>query len=117
LLKDFRFFDGSSSIGGIGISDFEVDDEFEYHLGLEYVFSKMKMPLALRGGYWFKPDHRIMYDGINPVFRALAPEGEDDHIYSVGVGTVFRDNVQLDAAASFGDFEKIYTVSVVYRFE
>jgi long-subunit fatty acid transport protein len=117
LLKDFRFFDGSTSIAGINISDFDVDDEFEYHLGLEFVFSGMQLPLALRGGYWFKPDHRIMYDAINPVFQALAPEGEDDHIFSVGVGTVFLGNVQVDAAASFGDFEKIYTVSFVYRFE
>lgn len=117
LLTDYRFFDGSTSIAGINISDYDVDDVFEFHVGLEYALPISEIPLAVRGGYSFKPDHSIRYEGSDPAFQAMAPKGEDDHIFSFGLGAVFKENVQIDAAASFGEFEKEYTLSIVYRFE
>ncbi|MCP4374393.1 MAG: hypothetical protein GY797_40770 [Deltaproteobacteria bacterium] len=118
LLEDFRFPDGSTEFGPpvVRTSDFDVDDTFEIHAGVEYVFSIRSTPLAVRGGYTHKPDHRIHYTGSIAGWKNWAPEGDDDNIFAVGVGTVFWERFQIDGAASFGDFEKEYTVSLVYRF-
>ncbi len=120
LLKDFRFPDGSTSFGGISTSDFDVDDTFEIHAGIEYVLSIGSTPVAVRGGYIHKPDHRIHYTGSTAGglvgWKNWAPEGDDDDIFALGLGFVFSEQLQIDGAASFGDFEKEYTVSLVYRF-
>ena len=120
LLKDFRFPDGSTEFGGISADDFKVDDTYEIHAGIEYVFSIGNVPVAVRGGYTHKPAHRIYYEGSTEGFlegwKNWAPKGEDDNIFAVGLGGVFWERLQLDGAASFGDFEKEFTVSLVYRF-
>jgi len=116
LLKDFRFPDGSTSFGGISSNDFDVDDTFEIHAGIEYVFDIGSTPVAVRSGYTHKPDHRIHYTGSDAGWGNWAPEGDDDNIFAVGLGAVFSEWLQIDGAASFGDFEKEYIVSLVYRF-
>jgi long-subunit fatty acid transport protein len=120
LLKDFRFPDGNTSFGGISTSDFDVDDTLELHAGIEYVFSIGNTPVAVRGGYTHKPDHRIHYTGSTAGalvgWKNWAPEGDDDNIFALGLGFVVSEQLQIDGAASFGDFEKEYTVSLVYRF-
>lgn len=116
LLKDFRFPDGSTSFGGINTNDFDVDDTFEIHVGIEYVLDIGSTPVAVRGGYTHKPEHRIHYTGPDSGWKSWAPEGDDDNIFAVGLGSVFSKWLQIDGAASFGDFEKEYIVSLVYRF-
>ena len=116
LLKDFSFPDGSTSFGGISANEFDADDTFEIHAGIEYVFDVNNTPVAVRGGYTHKPDHRIHYTGSDPGWKSWAPEGDDDNIFAVGLGAVFSEWLQIDGAASFGDFEKEYIVSLVYRF-
>lgn len=117
LLTDFRFPDGSTEFGGISTNDFDVDDTFEIHAGIEYVFSIDSTPVAVRGGYTHKPDHSIHYTGSTAGslvgWKNWAPEGDDDNIFAVGLGAVFLERLQIDGAASFGDFEKEYTVSLV----
>lgn len=117
LLTDFRFPDGSTEFGGISTNDFDVDDTFEIHAGIEYVFSIDSTPVAVRGGYTHKPDHSIHYTGSTAGslvgWKNWAPEGDDNNIFAVGLGAVFLERLQIDGAASFGDFEKEYTVSLV----
>jgi hypothetical protein len=89
---------------------------FKIHAGIEYVFDIGSTPVAVRSGYTHKPDHRIHYNGSDAGWENWAPEGDDDNIFAVGLGSVFREWLQIDGAASFGDFEKEYIVSLVYRF-
>lgn len=119
LLKDFRYYDssleGSSDPWVVNNGAFEISDTTETHLGFEYVFAIREVPVALRGGYYNRPDHSLTYTGTIPYltrFRA----GEDDNIYSLGLGMVFDDNIQVDLAGNLGDFVEDYTVSMVYRF-
>ena len=96
--------------------DFQIDDADEYHAGLEYVLDLGGFPLALRAGYYFRPDHRFYYTGTSPQTKAMYHPGEDENIYSGGFGMVLGEKVQLDAAAMIGDFTEEYTVSMVYRY-
>ncbi len=95
---------------------FRIDDADEYHAGLEYVLDLGGFPLALRAGYYFRPDHRFYYTGNDPAIRNMYHPGEDEDIYSGGFGMVLGEKVQLDAAAMTGDFTEEYTVSMVYRY-
>ena len=109
-------------------SDFKVDDTTEIHAGVEYTFDIRKVPLALRGGYYYRPQHRIEYTGptkpsvtvgssvFPEISSATFPAGEDDHIFSLGFGVVLFGNVQMDFAASKGKLIEEYTTSFVYRF-
>jgi long-subunit fatty acid transport protein len=118
LLKDLVFRGGTTvKQNGLRISDYAIDDTIETHVGLEYVFDMKQMPVAVRFGYSFKPEHRIKYEGPKIDEQFSSPEGEDDHIFSLGFGAVLFEDVQVDLAASFGDYEKEYTASFVYRFE
>jgi len=96
--------------------DFQIDDADEYHAGAEYVLDLGGFPLALRAGYYFRPDHRFYYTGNNSGTHDMYHEGEDENIYAGGLGMVLGEKVQLDAAAMIGDFTKEYTVSMVYRY-
>lgn len=85
----------------------EVDDETEFHLGLEYTWllGGGHTPLSLRAGYFSDPDH----DGFSRV-------DSDVSSYSVGAGIVIKQNVQVDLAGSFSDVRDEVTLSTVYRF-
>ena len=99
-----------------------VDDADELHLGLEFVFVNAALPVALRAGTWFDPDHRVFFngdpgnDGAMHSIAALWQPGEDQWHYSVGLGLIFGEHFQLDAAADFADNSNIYSLSGVIRF-
>lgn len=102
---------------------FETNDTYEAHLGLEYVVDLKSTPLALRGGYYYRPAHLYHFVGHynDPVVQtrveSLMPEGKDDHIFSLGFGALVSENVQLDISGSAGKFVKEGTASLVYRFD
>lgn len=114
LLDDLILFDPNNRDIS---SDFDLEDAYEIHAGFEYALSFEDIPFAVRGGYYFRPDHWFIYKGSNPVFRYRAPEGANDHIFSLGAGVVLFGNVQIDIAGSYGDFGKDVTTSLVYRFK
>jgi long-chain fatty acid transport protein len=102
---------------GYGITGFEIDDEIELHAGLEYIFDIKEVPFAVRGGYYYRPDNIVHYEGPDPDFRRLLPErDDDDHIFSLGLGAVLFENLQIDVAGSMGDFVTEGILSLVYRF-
>lgn len=116
ILDDFRLSDNDP--GAPSAADFHLDDEYEFRAGLEYILDVIEeVPLALRGGYYFRPDHKVYYTGPIMSFRELVKKGDDDHIFSLGAGAVFFENVQVDVGASLGDTIEEYILSFVYRFE
>lgn len=98
---------------------FNLDDEWEFRLGMEYVLDVASAPLALRCGYYFRPDHRVYYTGSTERVNAgnYLTKDKDDHIGSLGVGFLINPNLQIDLAASYGRFATEGIASLVYRFE
>lgn len=100
----------------------EIDDASEVHLGVEWVMANLKYPLALRFGGWLDPDHKITFrgepgDDIDAqVAATLFQPGDDEIHYSAGIGLVFGQKFQLDAAVDFSDLVDTASVSGVYRF-
>ncbi len=107
--------------GAIGpTSDMKIDDETEVRFGLEYIIDLKEHPLALRCGYYYRPDHKVYFTGIPGSMGSVEPylvKGDDDHIFSGGVGFLLSDNVQIDLALSSGTFITEGYFSLVYRFE
>lgn len=98
---------------------FKAEDVTELHLGAEYFFA-MKIPFALRAGYWRDPKHSLEWNGpINrPDFIAesmLYPEGEDQTHYSIGAGVAWP-RFQIDAAYDTSKHYKVGSLSIVTRF-
>lgn len=98
---------------------FSLDDEIEVRLGIEYVLDVAGSPLALRAGYYYRPDHRVYFTGDLTQFPSgqNIQKGDDDHIGSLGVGFLVSPALQVDLAASVGDMATEGFVSMVYRFE
>jgi len=84
-----------------------VDDEIEYHLGVEYTFfpGKRNLPFSLRAGAWTDNDH----DGV------AAIDSDQIHV-TAGIGWVVTEGFQLDLAAHFADTVTEGLLSLVYRF-
>lgn len=98
-----------------------IDDANEIHLGFEYVFLKLRYPLALRLGGWSDPDHRIRFEGTPSTTADLAlatlfQPGDDEIHYSAGFGIVLGERFQVDAAADFSDLVDTASLSGVVRF-
>ena len=105
--------------GGATTNNWTVEDEAEVRLGLEFIFDVNQTPLALRAGYYFRPDHRLQYKGpYDPwATRIFGDKGDDhDHIFSLGFGAVLTEKFQLDLAAAAGKYIKEGSLSIVYRF-
>lgn len=106
----------------------KASDADELHLGVEIFFYRLNIPLAIRAGAWYDPDHRTAFTGELPAdlttpetqsfgFRAaLFREGDNTVHYAVGVGAVFRQNIQLDAAVGLSERDDTGSLSVVVRF-
>ena len=120
LLDELYYYDATA----IGIKNpwtrngtqFQVEDATEFHVGFEYILPFDKLPLALRGGYFNRPDHTIHYTENTLTYLKKFRQGEDDQIYSLGLGMVLGENGQVDFAASLGDLVEEYVLSMVYRF-
>jgi long-subunit fatty acid transport protein len=98
---------------------FEIEDQVEFRVGVEYILDIGETPVAVRAGYYYRPDHLPVYEGgPDPDFLRIfnSDRDEDDHIFSLGFGAVFH-NFQIDVAGSAGDFIKEFTTSIVYRFD
>ncbi len=96
--------------------DFKIDDATEIRLGVEYVFDKIKTPIALRGGAWWDPDHRLRYEGSRELTRTRLFEGDDELHVTAGLGLVFGSRFQLDAAVDLSDNFDVFSLSTVVRF-
>ncbi len=100
---------------GLDVSGMHIDDANEIHLGAEYVFLSSVPLIALRGGVWLDPDHRVRYDGRDPLPRAILQEGEDELHYAVGLGLVLA-RVQIDLGLDLSEIGDTASVSAIYSF-
>jgi long-chain fatty acid transport protein len=131
IQKDFILSNGAKqtppNVLGVQQSadDFQLDDAYEIHAGLEYVFKISSTPAAARAGYTFKQAHQLYWVG-NPswvnapssvnLYTQQMPKGDDEHVGSVGFGIVPDKNFQIDFSGSWGKFTQEYIASFVFRF-
>jgi long-subunit fatty acid transport protein len=98
--------------------DYVIDDGSEIRVAGEYLFTNLPSPLsaiAIRGGFWRDPDHRIRYEGPFTTDTVLYPAGEDEMHFTGGAGVVF-ENVQFDFGIDRSENVKTFSLSAVLRF-
>ena len=71
--------------------------------------------IAIRGGVWLDPDHRIRFVGPNALTRAAFPGGEDEMHFAVGLGLAFT-RFQVDIAVDLSDTVDTASLSAIYTF-
>jgi long-subunit fatty acid transport protein len=112
LVKDFTI---STDPGEVQASNFTVDDGTELRVGGEFLIPGTAT-VAIRGGAWLDPDHRIRFTGP-PTARAaqIFRAGEDEWHYTGGLGVTIKA-LQFDVG--FDRSERVTTTagSVIVRF-
>ncbi len=99
-----------------------LDTGHEVHGGVEYGFLNTKIPIFLRGGAWFDPDHAPRYeatpamDQVDVLYTATLPGGTNLVHGTVGVGLVPTRWLELNGGADFSSRTTYVTVSGVVRF-
>lgn len=93
-----------------------VKDADELHAGLERTFQLIgtEVPATLRVGAWYDPSHELDYFGTQG--EQLTGVGKDVIHATGGLGMVFRENFQIDAAFDFSELQKIFSLSIVKFF-
>ncbi len=93
-----------------------IDDADELRAGIELVFLERRPVVALRGGVWLDPDHRLRFEGEAPALdRAFFRRGDDVVHVSAGLGLVFR-RFQVDVGIDASDLVNTLSVSSIYTF-
>ena len=101
----------------------QIDSVFEPRLGMEYIFTNMQFPVALRLGTWYEENHTLRFQGELTSTTNTADlgnavvfsTGSDEMHYSAGLGMVFSQ-FQVDAAFDMSDRQDIFSLSGVWRF-
>ena len=98
---------------------FEAKNVTELHVGAEYFFA-VRVPFAIRAGYWHDPAHSVTWNG--PTTRAdyiaealLYPKTADQNHLSVGGGFAWP-RFQIDFAYDTSKYYKVGSLSMVTRF-
>jgi long-chain fatty acid transport protein len=110
--------DMEAGFAGVDAADYGIDDGNEFRAAGEYLFTNLPSPIsaiAIRGGFWHDPDHRIRYTGDFSPDTVLFPAGEDEEHVTFGGGVVF-DKVQFDLGFDRSETVKTFSVSAVLRF-
>jgi long-subunit fatty acid transport protein len=97
---------------------YTIPDGTEVHLGFEYVITG-RVPLALRTGYWFDPEHSLDFvesaAATDTTSRFIYVPGEDEHHVTFGAGVVFG-RFEINGAGDFSDRTNKGSISAVVRF-
>jgi long-subunit fatty acid transport protein len=112
LVKDFLI---STDPSEVQASNFRVDDGTELRLGGEYLITG-RATVAIRGGTWLDPDHRIRYVGPTGTRAAqIFRPGDDEWHYTGGAGVTYK-SLQFDFG--FDRSARVTTTagSVIVRF-
>ena len=102
----------------VTVDDYVLDDGNEIRAAGEYLFTNLPSPLsaiAVRGGFWHDPDHRIRYVGPFQSDSVLFQPGDSEMHYTGGGGIVF-EKFQLDVGFDRSETVKTFSVSAVLRF-
>ena len=112
LVKDFVI---STDPSEVQVSNFQVDDGTEVRVGGEYLIPGTAT-VALRGGAWLDPDHRIRYVGPSGARAAqIFLPGEDEWHYTGGAGVTFK-SLQIDVGFDRSPRVTTTAASVIVRF-
>lgn len=128
-LTNFYQFQGDSS----GRTQ-TVNDVTQYHVGFEYLFVNVSVPISLRLGYWFEPYHALVNDYLdtqlifgfeddsNDFVQGIRATGflrqfeQDQNHITFGLGLSFGRNWVIDASADIAEANAQYALSSIYRF-
>ena len=105
-------------VENVTADDYVLDDGNEIRAAGEYLFTSLPSPLsaiAVRGGVWHDPDHRIRYEGPFQSDSVLFQPGDSEMHYTGGGGIVF-EKFQLDVGFDRSETVKTFSVSAVLRF-
>ncbi len=101
---------------------YEVDNEYEFHIGAEFYVLLGNFPVALRNGYYRKPSNALVAintSGVLPfdatVVRTIFSEVESENHLTIGGGVAFYD-FQIDFAVDATKNSTNMVISTVYRF-
>jgi long-subunit fatty acid transport protein len=100
---------------GIVDPDVRLDDGDELHVGLEYVFISWTPLIGLRGGIWVDPEHRIRYEGGDPLSRAVFRPGETTYHYAFGFGLAWK-GFQMDLGVDLSHVVETASLSAIVSF-
>ena len=106
------------AVKDVGMDDYVLDDGNEFRLAGEYLFTNFSSPLsaiALRGGFWHDPDHRIRYEGVFQSDSVLFQPGDSETHFTGGGGIVF-EKFQFDVGFDHAETVNTFSVSAVLRF-
>jgi long-chain fatty acid transport protein len=107
---------------------FEASDGNELRFGAQYLIPTLRYPVAVRGGVWRDPDHRVRYTGDPNVstdfgdriekrsFQLLFTEGEGTTHVAIGAGIAVGAHFQADFGFDHSDLVNAAAVSLVARF-
>lgn len=120
LKKDFIDIQSLSS----GRQDqLHIDSGNEVHAGFEYLVLNLAIPLAVRGGAWYDPDHSVHYeptaanDRLDVLLAATLPGTEGLVHYTFGAGVVLPwHGIEVNGAGDFSSRTRYLTASCVLRF-
>ncbi len=92
----------------------EVDDADEAHLGGEYAFLDVNPVLAVRGGVWYEPDHRVCSSTPSSAYQCAGGSASQVHV-TAGFGMAFK-RFQLDLG--FDQTKELLALSIsgIYSF-
>ncbi|HSP32717.1 MAG TPA: outer membrane protein transport protein [Thermoanaerobaculia bacterium] len=98
---------------------FAAKNATEFHIGAEYFFA-VKVPFAIRAGYWRDPAHAVTWNGptTKPDYIAeamLYPKTSSQKHYSIGGGFAWP-RFQIDFAYDTAETYKVGSISMVTRF-
>jgi long-subunit fatty acid transport protein len=104
-------------------SSFTVDDADQYRVGVQWAIPLGAAVLAIRGGWWHDPDHKLHAAGpVDPtstdsIANHLAfPPGETVNHYTGGLGLAISEHFQFDAGFDYSTTVKTASASLVGRF-
>jgi hypothetical protein len=100
---------------------FSIDDSNEFHLGFEYVFNRARVRPALRGGFWYDPDHSLQYssptnDLYDERFRTSLSNGKDLWHYTFGLGLVTGTRLEFNVGGDVSSRSTAVSASAIVRF-
>ena len=96
---------------------FTADDAIDIHVGTEYLFHKKRgLPVALRGGFFYKSDNtiRALSTGSESFATPAVFEGPGSELHgSIGVGLNW-ERFKLDMAGDFSESVNEYVLSFIF---
>lgn len=108
---------------------YAADDSDQFRAGVQYNIPIGPSVVAIRGGYWRDPDHRVRAVGVegNPqddferaaqraVNRLFFAPGDDVNHYTGGLGLSVGEHFQLDGAFDYAETVTTISASAVVRF-